>query len=137
MRLSKNRQPGTLQFNLTPMIDIVFLLIIFFMTVAQITRTADTKLELPRVMLGTESQKTATVVINMTDEGILMTGGQRVPLEMLVQSIQRKVNQLDGDPNRVRIQLRIHRTCPSRHVTRLLSELASRGFQQVRSAVVE
>ena len=37
MRLSKPRKQGQLGISMTPMIDIVFLLIIFFMTVSQIT----------------------------------------------------------------------------------------------------
>lgn len=119
------------------MIDIVFLLIIFFMTVAQITRTADIQLELPQVELGAESQVTATTVINVTETGEYLVGGKQVSLEFLLQSVGKRVRQVGGDPDRIRIQLRVHKKCPSRHVTGLLTELASAGFTHVRSAVID
>ena len=56
------------------MIDIVFLLIIFFMTVSQITRTVDYPVELPQVGEGASEAKTATVTINLNDKGEVIVG---------------------------------------------------------------
>ncbi|MEL7497935.1 MAG: biopolymer transporter ExbD [Planctomycetota bacterium] len=137
MRLSKQKQPGALRFNLTPMIDIVFLLIIFFMTVAQITRVVDTPLPLPRVSSGQETKKTATVVINMTEEGGIILAGEPTPIEVLSETLVKRVADQDNDPNRVPIQIRVHRACRSRHVTRLLKRLSELGFTNVRSAIAE
>ena len=41
MKLTRTKRNHGVTFNITPMIDIVFLLIIFFMTVSQITRVVD------------------------------------------------------------------------------------------------
>ena len=49
MKLSKHRRRPDVAFNMTPMIDIVFLLIIFFMTVSQITQVNDEPIELPKL----------------------------------------------------------------------------------------
>ena len=69
MRLSKPRKQGQLGISMTPMIDIVFLLIIFFMTVSQITYVNDEPLELPQ-LAGTDDQETSTFTINITSEGL-------------------------------------------------------------------
>ena len=48
MRLSKRHNPG-LQMNMTPMIDVTFLLLIFFMTVSQVSAVNKEQLELPQL----------------------------------------------------------------------------------------
>ena len=45
----KKRQPGGLTANLTPMIDVVFLLIIFFVLVSQLARAERVELTLPQL----------------------------------------------------------------------------------------
>ena len=137
MRLSKHRPSGRLAFNLTPMIDIVFLLIIFFMTVAQITRTMDTPLPLPRVSEGPQESRTAAVTINVTLEGQLIVDGQPVSSTELLTRLRRRLSQVDQDPDRIPLQLRVDRRCPSRHVSQLMQDLADLGFQHVRSAVTD
>lgn len=137
MKLSKNKPPGALSFNITPMIDIVFLLIIFFMTVSQITRTVDTPLPLPRVTSGDEQKVTSSIAINMTVEGGIRVGGRPMPLDQLAKVLSERLDKNGGDPSKIRVQLRIHRECPSRHVTELLKRLSGLGFTNVRSAVAE
>ena len=137
MRLSKKKLPGALSFNITPMIDIVFLLIIFFMTVSQITRTVDTPLPLPRVTMGDQKKVTATIAINLTKDGRIIVGGKGKSLEQLILRMESELNSNGSDPSKIKVQLRVHRECLSRHVTEVLQELAKLGFTNVRSAVAE
>jgi biopolymer transport protein ExbD len=46
----RRRQPGGLSANLTPMIDVVFLLIIFFVLVSQLARAERVELTLPQLL---------------------------------------------------------------------------------------
>ena len=135
MKLSKHRPPSSLTFNVTPMIDIVFLLIIFFMTVSQITKTADHPLPLPRVNDGDTTAQTASITINLDRQGAIIIGGQILTLEETISSIQKKLTKSGNDPAQIKIQIRCDRNCPSRHVTELFEKLASLGFTNVRSAV--
>ena len=48
MRLSKHRRAGVPLMNMTPMIDVVFLLLIFFMTVSQVSQINRERLRLPK-----------------------------------------------------------------------------------------
>lgn len=137
MRLSKHRPSGSLAFNITPMIDIVFLLIIFFMTVSQITRTLEPPLPLPRVTLGPQDARTATVTINLNADGQLLVSGDRLSSDQLYARLRRQLRQVQQQPERMPIQLRVDRRCPSRHVSQLLQDLADLGFLQVRSAVTD
>lgn len=135
MRLSKHKSNSSLSFNMTPMIDIVFLLIIFFMTVSQITRSADLPLPLPRVTSGDVEVETASLTINLDQNGMIVVGGQEMSLSAVIIAIQQKLTQFDNDPKRLRIQIRCDRHCECRHVSNLLKSLSEIGFTNVRSAV--
>lgn len=137
MRLSRNRPTSSLVFNMTPMIDIVFLLIIFFMTVSQITRTVDHPVELPRVVEGDAKSQSATVTINLSEEGAIIIAGKKMSLDATIKAMQKQLVKMDNDPQRIRIQIRCDRRCESRFVNQLINRLAGMGFKQVRCAVAE
>ncbi len=135
MKLSKTKPPRSLSFNMTPMIDIVFLLIIFFMTVSQITKTADLPIPLPRVVEGDIPGQTATVTINLDRLGNIFIGGERLSLNQALATIEKQLSKFGNDHHRMKITLRCDRNCECRHVSVILKRLANLGFQNVRSAV--
>ena len=137
MRLCRTRTTHTLAFNMTPMIDIVFLLIIFFMTVSQITRIVDQPLQLPRVGEGDSKPQISMVTINLDPEGKLFVGGTRLTMDQAIRSLQSQLTKHSNDPNRIRIQIRADRACESQHVNRLFDQLAQLGFKQLRCAVTD
>ena len=63
---------------MTPMIDIVFLLIIFFMTVSQITKVVDLNVDLPAVSKGGEDTRQVTITINLDEGGRTYVAGRQV-----------------------------------------------------------
>jgi biopolymer transport protein ExbD len=137
MKLSRSRQHHSLAFNMTPMIDIVFLLIIFFMTVSQVTRTVDHPVELPRVVDGASESKTATVTINLNEKGSVIVAGKVLSQQEVATALQAQLEKMDNDPDRIRIQIRCDRNCLSKFVNRLVNRLSSMGFKKVRCAVAD
>ena len=135
MKLSKSKPQNSVTFNMTPMIDIVFLLIIFFMTVSQITRTVDIPLPLPRVTEGDVETRTSTITINLNAEGTILIAGQSLSLQNALSAIENKLKKSGNDHRKIKIQLRCDRNCECRHVSELLESLANIGFLDVRSAV--
>jgi len=124
-------------FNMTPMIDIVFLLIIFFMTVSQITRTVDHPVELPRVVEGTSESVTAMVTINLNEEGSVIVAGKELTQQEVVSALKKRMEKMDNDPDRIQIQIRCDRRCLSKNVNQLVNRLSSMGFRKVRCAVAD
>ncbi len=135
MRLTKSRHGGSIGFNMTPMIDIVFLLIIFFMTVSQITRTVDIPLELPRVLQGSEKSRPSSLTINLNAKGEIIVASKKMSVQNVVAAIRKKLEQKNNDPNLIKIQLRCDRKCESRFVNRLVEKLSALGFTQIQTAV--
>ena len=92
------KRSRTLTIEITPMIDVVFLLIIFFMTAAQFARVTRAELNLP-LELGEQSPapEEAGLVINITGEGEIIVNDETfslTELELLVrQEIQRDADQ--------------------------------------------
>ncbi|MEM7784032.1 MAG: biopolymer transporter ExbD [Planctomycetota bacterium] len=135
MRLSRQKFHGSMRFNMTPMIDIVFLLIIFFMTVSQITRTVETPMELPVVTQGDETAQTTTVTVNINQTGEILIGGQEQTLAKAVAVIRMRLEKVGNRPEKVKIQIRAHRLCQCRHLTELFQQLSNLGITNVRSSV--
>jgi biopolymer transport protein ExbD len=122
---------------MTPMIDIVFLLIIFFMTVSQITRTVDHPVSLPRVLEGAAESKTATVTINLDEKGKVIVAGKVLSQQEVIDALRTQLEKMNNDPDRIRIQIRCDRNCQSKYVNKLVNQLASMGFDKVRCAVAD
>ena len=135
MKLTKSRRDNSIRFNMTPLIDIVFLLIIFFMTVSQITRTVDYPIELSPVDEGAVLAEPAMVTLNLDKAGQIFVGGRRMSADSALSAIQNELENQDNDPDRIKIQLRCDRRCPSGHVNRLIIKLSQMGFTRIDTAV--
>ena len=134
MRLSKARRQGELGISMTPMIDIVFLLIIFFMTVSQITYVNDEPMELPE-LAGTEDQETQTFTINVTNSGKLVISGRESSLSETLLYVGQELASRGGDPSQIRIMIRCDRRMSSDVVNELVRRLSDLGIRQIRVGV--
>ena len=86
----KGRKRMQHHLNLTPLIDIVFLLLIFFMLTTNFVDQGAIKLELPKANNGAEKRKNITVSID-GDKKIYM-GTQEVALVDLPALLEEKLN---------------------------------------------
>ncbi len=77
--------------NLTPMIDIVFLLIIFFMVGTRFTEDKPTLFEIALATTNTESSVTPgpdPILVSITKEGVIRVNHREVSLEELEQTLK-------------------------------------------------
>lgn len=92
MRFQGNRQRSrSLLVELTPMIDVVFLLIIFFMVTSEFARDVRAELELPQLPGEQKEQpEEAGLVINIDENGaiLLSVSEDPVTLEELRQRLE-------------------------------------------------
>ena len=105
MKLTKHRPRTIAEMNMTPMIDIVFLLIIFFMTVTQVSKVNKEQMPLPK-QEGTSEQPDAPVTINVLADGEIVVSGDVLSIPELVSMVADEVAVRGGDPARVKIVLR-------------------------------
>ena len=134
MRLSKRRRPTRAAMDMTPMIDIVFLLLIFFMTVSQVSEINKERLELPKLK-GSEDQQPTTVTVNVTEAGEIVVSGNELSMPELVALVGDQLGSVGDDPSRLTIVLRADRRGTSRTVNEVITRLSQLGVTQVRIAV--
>lgn len=74
--------------NLTPLIDIVFLLLVFFMLTAHFIEDQAVSIDLPDAINSSASEDPGFVEITMTPDGELLMDGLIIPLESLEASLR-------------------------------------------------
>ena len=92
MRIRDNTPPPA-SFQLAPMIDIVFLLLIFFLVTYQITeQERDINVSVPTTTEGVQEARVANeIVVNLTAEGVITINGEVYTKDELRQKLERIV----------------------------------------------
>ena len=89
-----------LDVNITPLIDVVFLLLIFFMVSTTFEREYEIEITLPEASIDAPVKKDITIEVTINAEGIYFVNGQRVvntQLNTLKQAMV-KVAKGESDP---------------------------------------
>jgi biopolymer transport protein ExbD len=123
-----------MQMDMTPMIDVAFQLIIFFMTVSQMSEVAHERLQLPK-QIGAEEQKPKTLIVNVTHTGELKVSGEPFTIARLVTLVSSEVVRLDNDPQRLIVVVRADERGRSQGVNEVITALGTLGVTRVRIAV--
>lgn len=134
MRLTKHRHRTTAEMNMTPMIDVVFLLIIFFMTVSQVSIVNRERIPLPKLP-GTEDQEPKSLTVNVNRDGDVIVSGNTVTIAQLVAILSRELLAVGDDPNRIHVTVRADQNGQSRGVNRVVTALARLQIKKVHVAV--
>jgi biopolymer transport protein ExbD len=121
-------------FDLTPMIDVVFLLIVFFMTVASML-TAE---KIPMNLAVAEESAIPKEIkdrytFSVTEDGTLYAGANQVTEQEMAESLSR-LTQLGP---RIKIVLRADRNTEHQHVNRVLALCAQYGINDIIFATYE
>jgi biopolymer transport protein ExbD len=112
MRLSKHRRKTVAAMDMTPMIDITFQLMIFFMTCTQISHVnKEREVELPELKpKGTTEQKeNVTLIINVNQAGEIKISGRTFTVPELVAAIGEELVKVESEPTRIHVVLRADR----------------------------
>lgn len=130
MRLSRAKSRRAVGWDMTPMIDVVLQLVIFFMYTAQFTHMVRTPIDLPREQ-GEELEETGptSIIVDVRHDGQLIVDGDPVALDRLIGMIQVEVKKAAGDPSAVDLLVRADQTCPSAHINAIAARLAAIGVR--------
>ena len=129
MSLGRTEHPKEATFDLTPMIDVLLLLIVFFMMTSQFTRTQLRPVDLPQES-GEQTAKASphTVFLDLDSRGQVYALGLPVRLEDLSGAIG-AVNPSEAD-----VVVRADRQCAAVHLNRLAEALSSLGIRSWKLA---
>ena len=137
MQLRKTKRGYGCDLNIAPLIDVVFLLIIFFMTISQISRVEAEHLALPEAASGElpEPRLGGRLIINVHQDGRIGVAGETHTLASLRR---RLAAELAGrDPGDLEIVIRGDRDTAWEHPARVIQACAAEGLYRVRVACLE
>ena len=99
-----SRQPEPAQMQLAPMIDIVFLLLIFFIVTWQFTKSeTELKVSVPTAQEGADPQRQqGEIIINILADGTIKVEGGVVDLAQLLEKLASIAAQYKNQPVRIR-----------------------------------
>ena len=137
MRKSKGSSEHMKNVDLTPMIDVVFQLIIFFMFTSQFGELRRTEVDLPREQGEEEPAKVqAAMIIDITIEGVFRFESKETSL-LEIERIAAAGIANQGDSEVFDVLIRPDRNAPVAHLDRLLLRLSNVGVQKWKLATVE
>jgi biopolymer transport protein ExbD len=135
MRFRRSGEIPEAHFDLTPMIDVVLLLIIFFMLTAQFANTQKTPMELPAEK-GTGKLDTSetAVIVDLTRDGELRLAAEPVGFEEFLQTISNDLRVSKAAGKSLELTVRVDRACAARHLNALAAALTQMGVRNWKLA---
>jgi biopolymer transport protein ExbD len=112
MQIPQHKSNRKYGFNMTPMIDVVFLLIIFFLVSSHLARQeSQMNLELPIAVSGQDDVdlETPRITINVKTDGSLWLAGRPVAKEQLKE---RFIDARDKQGDDIEVRIRGSRSAP-------------------------
>ncbi len=140
MRIPNHLSGSGLSFNMTPMIDVVFLLIIFFLVSSHLAhQEVHVDLDLPEAQTGQTDQPDSTrrLIVNLLPEPVegkrISIGGSRLDLDELDALLRFERDRTDRP---LEVRIRGDQTVPYGEVEPILLTCARAGVWQVGFAVM-
>jgi len=135
---SPNRlRPSGVSLNLTPMIDVVFLLIIFFIVSSNLVQQdIAMELDLPTAESGERIKEgsTRTIALNVPKPGVMLLG--TVPIDaMQLRAVLLQERQ--GSDKEIEVRIRLNKDVPYGAVEPILVLCAESGVWNVSFAVLK
>ena len=136
MNLRPERTDERVDINLTPLIDVVFLLLIFFMVSTTFDRHANLKVELPEASAKKAQQQQEALVLSIDANGNYFIDDRQVintQLDTLKSALQKSV----GDRKDVSLVLRADARTPHQSVVRAMDAASQLGLTRLSIATIE
>ena len=136
MNLRPDRRDERVDVNLTPLIDVVFLLLIFFMVSTTFDRHANLKVELPEASAKKQQQVEEPVVLSIDAKGNYFINDRQLvntTLETLKTALQKTV----ADKKDVPLVLRADAKTPHQAVVRAMDAASQLGLTRLSIATIE
>ncbi|PHS18352.1 MAG: biopolymer transporter ExbD [Blastopirellula sp.] len=136
MKVHSNLKSGEFGFNMTPMIDVVFLLIIFFLVSSHLAKQeSQMPLALPSADSGHEiiDGERERIIVNIDPQGQMLLAGKRVNKTELKQRLMYEKNRSSSD---LEVRIRCDRTVAYREVQPIMLACAEAEIWNVVFAVI-
>jgi len=140
MNLRPGHKEESVEVNLTALIDVVFLLLIFFMVTTTFDRHARLKVSLPEASAKASQQQKDPLVLSIDAKGNYFINDRQVvnqALDTLKQALRKSIDNDQTDYKDVALVLRADANTPHQAVVRAMDAAAQLGLTKLSIATVE
>lgn len=133
-----HRKAESVDVNLTPLIDVVFLLLIFFMVTTTFDKSAKLKVHLPEASAKVERTVGESIVLSIDATGKYYVNDQQVvnvQTQTLKQALLKTIG--DRDRNEIALILRADANTPHQAVVRAMDAAAQLNLTRLSIATLE
>jgi biopolymer transport protein ExbD len=136
MKVLQRQRPPGLQFNITPMIDVVFLLVIFFLFTAHFAQNEQVEaVELPRASEVADAHETPRrMIVSITAGGSLYVKGRQITPDEFELLLQENTAGRTAD---YEVRIRSDQSVPYAQVEPVLLASLRAGVTRIGFAVTE
>ena len=127
MKLSGERRTTDAEINLTSLIDVVFLLLIFFMVTTTFERQARLRIELPEASDEPSVVQTQALEIAISDDGRFYVNANEV-INTRIESLRQAIVKAAGDDREQAITIRADARTPHQAVVTAMDAVNQLGF---------
>jgi biopolymer transport protein ExbD len=130
LRRSRSDEPDV---NLTPLIDVVFILLLFFMVSTTFQRESEINIELPEASTEPVEEREEVLELVIDAQGHYFIDEQQVvntELETLKQALQKSL----GERSEIPVVIRADRQTPYESVVRAMDAISQLGLVQMSLA---
>lgn len=138
MKFRRNRQRENVDINLASLIDVVFVLLLFFVVTTTFTRETQLRVELPEAASGApaSAEEGKRVDITISAEGVYSVNNHLLPksdLATLTEALQRE----SGGDNSLPLAISADGKTPHQAVITAMDAAGKLGFSHLRMTTVE
>jgi len=132
MKFHDENNPGP-KLNMTSLIDVVFLLLIFFMVTTTFEKQAKLTIELPEANKEVNTQAKQQIVISISDKGIIYVNNSEL-LNSQYSSIANGIKSIVKGTDKPTVVIRADANAAHKHVVTVMDVLADLEFNSISIA---
>ena len=133
MRIRNRNAEADPEINLVPLIDVILVLIIFFVVTTTFDMNSALKLELPRANAGQTETPSQALSVLVNADGRYFIDEQEA-LRTDVESLKRTIIEVAGEDRQRPVLLRADARTPHQAVVTAMDALGQLGFRQISIA---
>lgn len=130
------KKEDEVEVNLTALIDVVFLLLIFFMVSTTFDRHANLKVQLPESSNQAQQSSEEPLVLTIDAKGKYFINERQV-VNTSLDTLKSALQQTVGDKKDIALMLRADANTPHQSVVRAMDAAAQLGLTRISIATVE
>jgi len=122
--------------NLTPLIDVVFILLLFFMVTTTFNRHSELRIDLPEASTETQPEQTKKLEVAIDSQGRYFVNGQKVAntkLESLILTLRKEI----GSNKEMPVSIRADAKTPHQSVITAMDAVSKLGLTRMSIATTQ